>query len=242
MNIFISWAGPTSHALAAILKDWLPTVLPYTRPWLSTEDIRKGKPWDPELTEQLEDTSYSIVCVTTPEVAKSAWVNFEAGAISKYVAHTHVSPLLVNVSPRQMSGLPLVRFQCTAFTQTDVGRLLRSVNEAADTPLSARVINRNLRNTWRQLQAEVDDLDPTAEGDSREEDDEYDDVDRVPDFLEEFEEEVLALVAHLDPNYPTVDELFTHMQENRTRLRHYIDCLVGYGLLYCQEYTEGESD
>lgn len=37
MNILLSWHGSSSHALAEILRDWLPTVLPYARPWLSSE-------------------------------------------------------------------------------------------------------------------------------------------------------------------------------------------------------------
>ena len=86
MNIFISWSGSTSHDMARILKDWLPTVLHYVRPWLSSEDIRKGKPWGPALTAQLDATSYCIVCVTTLRVAKEPWVNFEAGVTSKYTS------------------------------------------------------------------------------------------------------------------------------------------------------------
>ena len=43
MRIFISWSGAASLELARILKEWLPTVLPYANPWLSSEDIRKGK-------------------------------------------------------------------------------------------------------------------------------------------------------------------------------------------------------
>ena len=205
MNIFISWSGDGSHGLALLLKEWLPTVLPYVRPWLSSDDIRKGKPWDAELTAQLEATSYSIVCVTSPEVAKAPWVNFEAGAVSKYVDHAHVSPLLVNVSLDHMSGLPM--YQCTQFTQTDVGRLLRSINDAADAPISPGELNRNLRNTWRQLRAEVDDLDVTTGRDSRKED-VYDDDDRDDPliFLEETEEKILGLIAHFDPRNPTVDE------------------------------------
>ena len=236
MKIFISWSGSTSHELARILKDWLLTVLPYVRPWLSSEDIRKGKPWDPELTTQLEATSYSIVCVTTPRVARAPWVNFEAGAISKYIEHAHVSPLLVDVLPADLADLPLVKFQCTEFTKTDVGRLLHSINEAADSPISKEDLNRNLRITWKQFQEDVRELDMSEDLHSQEDDDEYyDDDDDDYISLEEIEEQILEYVAQMDPYTPTIDEVLLHMLENQIRVKHYLDQLVGYELLYHDE-------
>ena len=158
MRIFISWSGAASRGFARILKEWLPTVLPYARPWLSSDDIRKGKPWDSELTMQLEATSYSLVCVTTRQVAEAPWVNFEAGAVSKYIEHAHVSPLLVGVGPEDLDGVPLARFQCTQFNNADVRRLLHSINKASESPVSDEQLSRNLRNTWSQFKEDVDEL------------------------------------------------------------------------------------
>ena len=232
MKVFISWSGSTSHELARILKDWLPTVLPYVRPWLSSEDIRKGTPWDPELTTQLKATSYSIVCVTTPRVARAPWVNFEAGAISKYIEHAHVSPLLVDVLLADLADLPLVRFQCTQFTKTDVGRLLRSINEAAGSLISRKQLDQSLRNTWRRLQEDVRELELSEDLHSQEDDDEYyDDDDDDYISLEEIEEQILGYVAQMDPYTPTVDEILLHMLENQIRVKHYLDQLVEYELL-----------
>ena len=184
MRIFISWSGAASRGFARILKEWLPTVLPYARPWLSSDDIRKGKPWDSELTRQLEATSYSLVCVTTRQVAKAPWVNFEAGAVSKYIEHAHVSPLLVSVDPADLDGLPLARFQCTQFTKADVRRLLRSINEASDSPVSKEQLSRNLRNTWSQLKRDVDELSLSDEWTSPSaEDDDSDDQTATTDGL-----------------------------------------------------------
>ena len=243
MDIFISWSGSSSHILARILKEWLPTVLHYARPWLSSEDIRKGKPWGPELTAQLDATSYSIVCVPTPRVARAPWVNFEAGVTSKYIEHAHVSPLLVGVLPEDLADLPLARFQCTAFTKTDVARLLRSINEAAGSPMSKEEVNRNLRITWRHLQEEVSNLEPSEGHDSMEGNGEYnddDDAQRV--FLEEIEEQILEYVAYLDPHQPTVDDVMSHIHVNRTRVKHFLDQLVDYGFLYDYEDVEQADD
>lgn len=247
MNIFISWSGSTSRGLAGILKEWLPTVLPYARPWLSSEDIRKGKPWDPALTKQLAVTSYSIVWVTMREAAKAPWVNFEAGAVSKYIEHTHVSPLLVRVSPENLAGLPLARFQCTEFTKTDVSRLLRSINEAAGSPVSREQLDRNLRNTWWQLQENVRKLELSENLHRREDDDEYydddDDDGRNYVILEEIAEHILDAVARADPHSVTVDEILPFfIHENRVRVKHYLDHLAELGLLRHHRHDEQVKD
>ena len=174
MRIFISWSGAASREFAQILKEWLTTVLPYARPWLSSDDIRKGKPWDSELTNQLEATSYSLVCVTTRQVAEAPWVNFEAGAVSKYIDHAHVSPLLVGISPEDLEGVPLARFQCTQFNEADVRRLLHSINKESESSISEEQLSRNLRHTWSQFKESVaklrlsdDSTSPSAEDDDR---------------------------------------------------------------------------
>ena len=50
MDIFVSWAGRDSHAIALVLRQWLPRVLPFVRPWVSSEDIRKGTRWSDEFS------------------------------------------------------------------------------------------------------------------------------------------------------------------------------------------------
>lgn len=234
MNILIGWSGPTSRQLAEILREWLPTVLPYVRPWLSSEDIQKGQPWDPELTKLLEETSYSIVCVTTPRVATAPWVNFEAGAVSKFVERGRVSPLLMPwVSPSDLSSLPLGRFQCTEFTKTEVGRLLRSINAAARFDISVEGIERNLSNTWRQLKEDVGELDfsedPRMQTDDGEDYDEEEDSD-IGWPLEELEEEILGIVARFAPfeewNRPSLSSVCDQTHDDPNRVQHHLDRLV----------------
>jgi hypothetical protein len=45
MNVFISWSGGYSKAVAEVLKSWLKCVLQGTNPWLSTRDINRGSDW-----------------------------------------------------------------------------------------------------------------------------------------------------------------------------------------------------
>ncbi len=45
MNVFISWSGPRSRAVAELLRDWIKCVLQATRPWISTRDLDRGSMW-----------------------------------------------------------------------------------------------------------------------------------------------------------------------------------------------------
>lgn len=239
MDIFLSWSGESSRALAKILRDWLRTVLPYARPWLSSEDIRKGKPWDSELAKRLEATSYSIVCVTSLKAATAPWVNFEAGAVSKYVDHAHVSPLLVGVSPEDIGGLPLSRFQCTRFNRKDVARLLRSINESASPRLKASVLERNLHNTWRQLQDDVARLDSAEESRDSTVDYSSDDQDGPNARLAAIEERILEFIADNPDSYLTSEDVHDQVGEHHVRVRHHLDRLAKAGLLHGYWGTEG---
>lgn len=238
MDILISWSGRTSHELAKILKKWLPTALHYADPWLSSSDIQKGKPWEPQLARQLEATSYSIVCVTAPDVARAPWVNFEAGAVSKYVADAHVNPLLVNVSPEDLGGLPLSKFQFTTFSEEHVRLLLHSINKVADRPITDAAVERNLDNTWTKLQADVKELGPEpSETQQFDSDDDGDDS-----FLEGIEEEILLFVAAYPAGVqwrrPNVKDVCAVVEGNDIRIHHHIDRLVGARFLYEHLNTE----
>src|SRR5882724_417299 len=52
MNVFISWSGVRSKALAEVLSDWLPRVIQVLDPWVSP-DIEKRKRWSHVMSEQL---------------------------------------------------------------------------------------------------------------------------------------------------------------------------------------------
>ncbi len=158
MKVFLSWSGDASGELASILRGWLPTALPFVEPWMSS-DITKGARQDSEMATILGDTSYCIVCVT-PGVQHAPWVNFEAGAISKVMDRSYVSPLLLDVSMDDLRNLPLERFQCTKIDEkADVTQLLMSINEASTSPITNAALERNVNNLWSGLLTEVNAID-----------------------------------------------------------------------------------
>jgi hypothetical protein len=53
MRVFVSWSGERSKVMAFALRDWLPLVLHYARPWLSERDIQAGQRWTLEVGTEL---------------------------------------------------------------------------------------------------------------------------------------------------------------------------------------------
>ena len=128
MKVFLSWSGERSRAVAEALRSWLPRVLQSLRPWMSQEDIAAGSRWLFEVSGELADSGFGIICVTQ-ENQKNEWLLFEAGALSKTLASSFVCPLLLDISPGQLSG-PLVQFQATSLNREGVEKLLMSLNKA----------------------------------------------------------------------------------------------------------------
>lgn len=96
MKVFISWSGDLSHKVAVILRDWLPSVIQSLESYVSSEDIDKGARWSTDISKELEDSSFGILCITR-ENLDPPWLNFEAGALSKSVDRSRVSPFLFGV-------------------------------------------------------------------------------------------------------------------------------------------------
>lgn len=128
MDVFISWSGPRSGAVAKALKQWLPQVVNSINPWLSAEDIDKGARWGSKLADTLRTCQAGIICIT-PGNVHSDWLLFEAGALSKTVDNTYVCPLLIDLQPVDVKP-PLSDFQVTEATEPDVLKLVQTLNRA----------------------------------------------------------------------------------------------------------------
>jgi len=163
MLAFISWSGELSHRIALALREWLPLVLPFIDPWVSSEDIAKGTRWTAEMASVLDRSNYGIICVV-PDNVREPWISFEAGAISRTLG-VRVSPFLIGLSPRELGDGPLSQFQCTSYDKEDVRKLLHSLNESNSSLALARErVDQNFDLGWPGLQKLLDalkDTDPT---------------------------------------------------------------------------------
>lgn len=148
MKIFISWSGELSQRIAKELSEWLPSIIQSVEVFYSPEDIKKGENWDNRLTNELQDSKYGIICLTSENVA-APWIHFEAGALSKAL-DSRVSTLMINVLTSEIQG-PLSRFQATKFQKEDFYQLLASINEAADNPISEKVLQKSFDAIWDKM-------------------------------------------------------------------------------------------
>jgi hypothetical protein len=166
MKVFISWSGEKSHNVATVLHDWLPYIIQVIKPFMSSGDILKGERWGDVLAKELEDTQFGIICLT-PSNIKAPWLSFEAGALSKSIDRSFLSPFLFQVKPTDIEG-PLAQFQTTTFEKEDVFNLLISINNRleSDTRLELALLRRTFETWWPQLEEALFELQRTYEHES----------------------------------------------------------------------------
>jgi len=160
MKVFLSWSGESSKAAATALHTWLPTVLQTVRPYMSAESIDKGERWSVDISKQLEETHFGVICIT-PENIEAPWVLFEAGALSKSMEKARVSPLLFGVGPTDFTGSPLLQFQLTLFKKDEFCKLLHSINNSAPETekLTSDVLTKSFERGWAELENEMSKID-----------------------------------------------------------------------------------
>ena len=155
MQVFISWSGEQSHAVALSLRTHLPKMLAQRiTPFVSTEDISKGARGLDTIAAQLEESKFGVV-VVTPENQASPWINFEAGALGRSVANGRVAPLLVGLGGADLDG-PLKQFQYTAATdEKAVLSLVASINESLPEPFDPETLATLFGASWPQLETDI---------------------------------------------------------------------------------------
>src|ERR1041385_5391648 len=81
MDVFLSWSGKESQAVANALHQWLSSALHTVDPWMSPQ-IEKGSHYREYIGQRLEKTHVGIICLTRDNM-RSPWLLFEAGALAK---------------------------------------------------------------------------------------------------------------------------------------------------------------
>jgi hypothetical protein len=162
MKVFLAWSGHRSFQIACTLREWLPTVIQAISPFMSTEDIRKGARWASEISQTLAECQFGILCMTD-ENLRSEWIHFEAGALSKVVETSQVTPLLIGLSPPDVVG-PLAQFQHTDSTRDDMFRLLRDINAChGESRLDDRVLEVSFDRSWPDLEVVIADASKSSD-------------------------------------------------------------------------------
>jgi len=144
------------------LRDWLPDVLPGCKPWVSSEDIAKGKSWADELHSQLAKAKVTIVCIT-PENVRSPWLYYEAGFIAAKLTDAAVCPYLLRVPGKLVSDTPLARFQWTQADKTDTLKLIFSLHRLLGAPHNIAMLEGNFKTEWPSLKRKLDKVSETLQ-------------------------------------------------------------------------------
>jgi len=151
MQVFISWSGDQSKAVAELLNEWIPCVIQAIDPWISSADLDKGSMWFSDLTEQLKATRVGIVCVTKENLNRP-WLLFEAGAILKGIPSNRVCTFLVDLEPSDIEP-PLSQLNHTVYDKEDIYKLLKDINKRIDTGgLEEPRLRKIFENSWPEFE------------------------------------------------------------------------------------------
>jgi len=154
MKVFISWSGKDSRKFGEALRDWLPAVLQFVKPYFTPSDVEKGSRWNSEIAKELESSKMGIICVTR-ENLHSDWVLFEAGALSKSLESARLCPILFDIQNTDLTG-PLKQFQTTEFNKNDFKKLVSAINaNYGENKLKAKVLDSVFEKWWPELETKV---------------------------------------------------------------------------------------
>lgn len=154
-KVFISWSGDLSKKLAEVIRDWLPSVLQFVRPYFTPNDIEKGARWASDISVELEKSDVGIVCLTK-ENMNNPWILFEMGALSKNLRASRVCPILFGIKDADIE-VPIAMFQNTKFNRNDFKQLILTINEAeGETKLEERTVEKVFDKWWPELEENID--------------------------------------------------------------------------------------
>lgn len=166
MDIFVSWSGERSKAVAELLVDWVKSVLQVTKPWISTRDIDKGSLWFSEISSRLQATSAGIICLTQDN-KNNPWILFESGALAKGISASRICTFLVDLKPSDIKD-PLAQFNHTTPDREGMFSLVRTLNRSlGENSLADTTLKRAFDAYWPQFLADfnaaLDHHQPTVE-------------------------------------------------------------------------------
>ena len=153
MKVFISWSGESSRRVADLLRKYLPCMIQDLKPFMSQHDLSSGGRWTEQLSKELEQSNFGIVCLT-PDNLQSPWILFEAGALTKHVEGRACCLLLRGLGLADVSG-PLSQFQNRVFSRGEFQKLMFDMNDLLDSRIDKSSLQMIVEKWWPDLDAEV---------------------------------------------------------------------------------------
>jgi hypothetical protein len=155
-NVFISWSGKRALKLATALRQFIQDVIQHARPWMSSEDIDKGKRWNLDVAKMLRDAKIGVACVT-PENMLAPWILFEAGALAKTLDDAYVCCYLLDLQKRDLKA-PLADLQATTADREDTFKLMQTLNRALGRKVDEARLGKAFNFYWPELEKTIAEL------------------------------------------------------------------------------------
>lgn len=150
-KVFISWSGERSRQVGEYLKKWMKVVVQNLEPWMST-DIPGGSVWFNKINDALENSKTGIMCLTR-ENLNHPWILFEAGALKKGIDDNKVCLLLIDLAPEDLID-PLAQFNASSPNKEGLFKLLGTLNQSTDNPLSDDIFKSAFEANWGSFEKE----------------------------------------------------------------------------------------
>lgn len=154
MNIFLSWSKEESKQYAAIFKKELSKLFTDDSFFMSDQDIGSGSISTDKIQESLAESNYGFLFVTD-ENANEAWLNYEAGALSKGIKSSHIVPIGFNGLEMQYLSSPLRNFQGFTFNEEKFRKTIKELNKQTKTHYNEAVLELVLDELWDKISSEV---------------------------------------------------------------------------------------
>ena len=155
-NVFISWSGEESKAIADLIRNWLPLIIDGPDYWLSSSDLPEGKRWSKVIFESLEKSDFGILIIT-PQNVNSPWILFEAGAISKSLDSGTVIPYLTLIEKNELKG-PLSQFQAACSDYEGTFSVVKAINKMLLIPINEKIIKERFDAFWSKYEKSLEQI------------------------------------------------------------------------------------
>lgn len=124
---------------------------------MSSKDIDRGSLWFSEITDQLQNTSIGIICLTQ-ENKNKPWILFEAGALAKGLSSNRVCTFLIDLEPTDV-GNPLAQFNHTNAQQESMWALVLTLNKSLkERALKEKVLEEVFETYWPKFEARFNEI------------------------------------------------------------------------------------
>lgn len=133
MDIFLSWSGDQSKAIAEKFKSFLSKTIQQANPYISSQNIDLGSIWSRSLMKEATQRKFGLIFITS-ENKSSPWIHYEAGCLMKDLDEDRVVPILFGIKKGDVKG-PLSLLQMIEFDKDSVVDLLKQINQGTANPI-----------------------------------------------------------------------------------------------------------